>query len=32
VTLAVQHLADDRTVMTTWHTAIYRPRQVVEAG
>src|SRR3954470_15429694 len=32
VTLAVQHLADDRTVMTTTHTAIYRPRQVVEGG
>jgi hypothetical protein len=32
VTLAVQHLADDRTVMTTSHTAIYRPRQVAEAG
>jgi len=32
VTLAVQHLADERTVMTTWHTAIYRPRQVAEAG
>ena len=32
VELAVQHLAEERTVARTRHVAIYRPRQVAEAG
>ena len=32
VELEVVHLADDRLVASTRHVAIYRPRQVAEAG